>query len=298
MKERGLEIKTLFDCLEYIQEANLERIQSLDQAVAWLLSIAFKYISHIEKTDEKIAKEMILHKIVHTGETMEAMYDILSREDALDEYFEAAMLAIISHDVGRFPQVAKHKIISDDKSRFDHAQASHAILTGEWSELIAPVPFANHPAFDDIATAILEHSKFKPAVESLLVALVRDADKLAILRGIVEFSDRFKMLRPQLTEASESISRTVIESFLDPQCATVVNGDVVTIADDLIAKLAFIFDINLQATKDILVEEGILDQIIAKIIEAADLDELIANRIRQRVADWKKAELPTKDWES
>lgn len=156
-----------------------------------------------------------------------------------------AQAAGLLHDIGRFSQYAEFGTFSDAAS-VDHGERGAAVLQGaEW--------FSDWGSEDlsAILTAVRYHNRLGvPATvrnEHLaLLRLVRDADKLDILRIVLEAvaRDGFRDLPSMLPHIrlEGPVSPQVIDEVSRGKCASL--GGVQSLADFLLLQLSWVYDLN------------------------------------------------------
>jgi hypothetical protein len=172
-----------------------------------------------------------------------------------------AKLIGLFHDVGRFRQLIEYNTFNDSVST-DHAQLSVDVIdaNGLLSEL------------DDInlvqaKTAIFQHNKLElPKLEDkelLLSKILRDADKLDILKVISDYYEN-KQLEPNHTltwelpvgeKASEKVVKYIEQGKLVPK--KFVNNQ----RDIKILQLSWVFDLNFKSSFKILLEKRYMEKI-------------------------------------
>ena len=114
---------------------------------------------------------------------------------------------------------------------------------------------------ETIIKAIKNHNKFKieeglTEKEKLFAKIIRDADKIDILYESVEI---FWKEKEQQVEES-IISVNVVKQFQN--LIQVKNAENFTPIDDIIRKLAFIFDINFKSSFELLGETDYINKIL------------------------------------
>ncbi|MDP4183639.1 MAG: HD domain-containing protein [Bacteroidota bacterium] len=147
---------------------------------------AFFYdYSNSFKSGESLVDENIELKQDHTEKVVQNIQTIgVSIGLNEEELFEANIIALL-HDIGRFPQFAKYKTFSDEKSE-NHAELSVQIINDQ--NLLSELDEKNKEL---ILKVISHHNKLElPTKEDATVLkfshLLRDADKLDVLRVLTE----------------------------------------------------------------------------------------------------------------
>lgn len=156
------------------------REHDLDRMKAWFTGFCSSHaLSDAEEQQNLDMKEE------HTLNVCKNMRDIadslrLSPEDAL-----IAEAVALFHDAGRFPQFVKHRTFRDDQSE-NHALLGVKVL--EESRVLEKLPIEEQSL---ITTAVRFHNAFalpdfSDARQILFLKLIRDADKLDILRVFID----------------------------------------------------------------------------------------------------------------
>lgn len=116
--------------------------------------------------------------------------------------------------------------------------------------------------------------------------IIRDADKLDILRAYIMYKDY------KINEVNENISKEVEKAFFVNKQTE--NKDIKNPNDDIIQLLAFIYDINFKETLLIIKKENLIDKLF-DIIKQKEIfekyfihiknyiNERIDNNVRQKI---------------
>lgn len=184
------------------------------------------------------------------------------REKKYSFDLEIAYTIGLLHDIGRFQQLADYKTFDDSKS-VDHAEFGINLLKDN-------VIF---DALDDemknvVFHAIQYHNKFElpkklSQLEMLYAKLLRDADKMDILRVITEYySNQKKQPNHTLTwelPKGSVVSKKVAKTVLAGN--QVLKDDLETDIDVKILQLSWIFDLNLRSAFEFVLENRFLEKI-------------------------------------
>ena len=141
---------------------------------AKILSLYDAYVDTYRKPDGALPEMMEL-KRVHTGCVVDNARLIAAAEKFSPDLAEAAAIAALLHDTGRYEQLKLYNTFRDSES-VDHAVFSHDIVKSHgWVE------------DEGILSAILFHNRYALPENldertKLLSHIVRDADKLDIFR--------------------------------------------------------------------------------------------------------------------
>jgi hypothetical protein len=246
--------------------------------------------------DEHVNAHLRL-KQEHTRRTCEEILYLAERL-ALDGSQKRIAEAIaLLHDVGRFPQFAKYRTYNDARS-VDHARLSVETLRQE-----GVLDALRREERQWVETAIECHNQ-KSLPEDLsgqamlFAKLIRDADKLDILRLIVELHQHRRddpdgfWVETELPEEPE-VSPEVLEA--------VMNGRVVeyaklrTLNDMRLCQIGWVYDMNFAAALERLSERGHLDALFAYLPQTPDVlavREKIHAYVKTRLEEVEGQELP------
>lgn len=175
------------------------------------------------------------------------------------------------HDIGRFPQLVECKSY-DDHQGLDHGDLGFNILINENILGNSKIP-AREKTIIDYAT--LYHNKYrvpdlitgKPIDAELkyYISIVRDADKLDIIKGIVDGN----------IPIESNTSRISPEVFSDIQNHQLVHfSHVRNINDQKALYFSYVFDIKSIRAKEILNEQSLLYKLAAKTTTTPELQEI------------------------
>jgi hypothetical protein len=233
------------------------------------------YTSRFFGEDEYINMHLRL-KREHTRRTCEEIV-FLAGQLALDEQQKrTAETVALFHDVGRFPQFAEYRTYNDARS-VDHSRLSVAVLREE-----GVLGVLRREERQWIETAIEHHGrKSLPGGltgQALLFAkLIRDADKLDILRIVVQVYQHRRDHPDGLSFESElpdepRFSPEVLEAVLHGQLVEYTR--LRTLNDMVLCQLGWVYDMNFAATLARLHERGLLQQLLGLLPAAPDIDRL------------------------
>lgn len=216
----------------------------------WFVKVVMKAFL---KADNDQSKRMILIKVIHTREVVRAGFDIVVAEKDVDwNYFQVGTVCLL-HDIARFDQ-ALMRSFSDKKTDFDHA------LVG--SEMIKKQNFSTLSSLgidkESVICAVENHSKYLYEGENRYAKLIRDADKLALLRAMPEH-----LAVEDWGFAEEGVTEEALKSFVNNKL--VLHKHVNTKADLFLAWLVWENDLNFTATKRAFIDEGIRDWMVGEL---------------------------------
>lgn len=173
-----------------------------------------------------------------------------------------AMLAGMFHDIGRFQQLVKYNTFNDSIS-IDHADYSVEILKKE--DFLEKVECTEK---EDVYFAIQMHNKFElpkkaGETEILLAKVLRDADKLDILKVLTDYySNRNSEPNHTLTwelPKGTTISAAVAKDALSGKL--VQKKDVATEMDVKIMQLSWVYDLNFKYSVEYILGKRFLEKI-------------------------------------
>ena len=200
------------------------------------------------------------------------MEDLISRLNLTPEKRDLAKTIAIFHDMGRFVQLKKTKHFDDLKTNFDHAKESvHILLENQWFEKNG----LEKKTKDIIVFAIENHNKYQIAEERdpekiYFAKLIRDADKLVILKEEMP------------TESSSEINALVWQDF---EAKRLINRrNVISKAEEALSNIAFLFDLYLEASLDIVQEQNLLKPYLEYLQN--NVDSKIYEKINQTIKEY------------
>lgn len=216
------------------------------------------YLNHYDRDDNKVKL-----KIVHTYGVAECSGQISQRMGLSKEDTELAWLIGLLHDIGRFEQLKRFDSFEPDT--MDHASFGVQILFDQG--MIRK--FVKEDRWDKIIrTSIARHSDFKlEGIEDertlMHARIIRDADKLDNCRVKLEDSVETILNASAEEVGSTDISQEVMEQFLRRE--SILSSIRQTKMDYWVSYLAYFFDINYDATFEIIREQDYVDCLIDRI---------------------------------
>lgn len=179
-----------------------------------------------------------------------------------EEDEKIAVLAAVFHDIGRFSQIAEHNTLNDSVSA-DHAEIGSGMLrTGKYLSSLT------EESRELVITTILHHNKLEIPKnigprEMLHARLLRDADKLDILRVLTDYyAGKNKSPNHMLTwelPKSAQISAGVVKEILSGKLVS--KKEVKNEADVKVMQLSWIYDINFKTTVGMILRNRYLERI-------------------------------------
>ena len=183
-----------------------------------------------------------------------------------EEDLKLAAIAAVFHDIGRFKQLVTYNTFNDTVSE-DHAEGAIEILKekGFLNEL-------NSEEKEIVFTAIRLHNKLDlpkklGSRELLHIKLLRDADKLDILKVISDYySDKNQAPNhtltwdlPKATQVSPGVVKEVLNGRL------VSKHEVKSEMDVKIMQLSWVYDINFKPSIEIIFQNRFLEKIYSSL---------------------------------
>ena len=223
-------------------------------------------------------------KFAHTAEVCEITEKIVAGENRFSPR-EALIfrLCALFHDISRFEQYAKFRTFLDPRS-FDHGARSAALI--DELGLVPELPPEERTCIID---AVRVHNKFAipdgfPEAHLAAAKMVRDADKLSILRLIIRFftgDSSDPTIRLDLPD-SPGWTPSILETALQGKC--VVYTDMKCINDFKLGLFAWSCDINYPAAAALALDEDLFGRIRALLPASAEIDSLLVSA-RNRLAE-------------
>jgi len=214
-----------------------------------------EFRKHVEKYD--INELAINMKFYHSYRVMDFCMLLAKYNNFSDENKKIAMLVGLLHDYARFEQWTKYKTYSDLKS-IDHGDLAIERLFDD-NEIINYCKDKQY--YDEIKDAIKYHNKYNYPEHlsdhnKLLCKVVRDADKLDIfyLLGIN---------KDLMYEDECLISPNIKEDFYNHK--SIKHTDKHNLSDDVICKLAMVYDLNFDYSYKYLKEYKLIEKIYDNI---------------------------------
>ncbi len=183
-----------------------------------------------------------------------------------------AEISALFHDVGRFMQWYKYKTFQDSKSE------NHALLGLKELEKHQVLFSLSQKEQRLICTAIQYHNVFKiPEMEDpqakLLTQILRDADKLDILRVFMDYN-KIKQ-EPSLEwdlPQTPGYSKEIISDLYQKRISShenLKNGN-----DFKLMLLCWVFDINFAYTREQILKRGFIQKICKSLPQCKEIQEI------------------------
>jgi len=224
----------------------------------------------------------------HTSRTCEETLSLAEQLALDDSQKQVAEVIALFHDIGRFPQFAKYGTYCDGRS-VDHCRLGVEVLAEE-----GLLTTLRREEKEWIETAVENHGrKSLPAGlrgQALLFAkLIRDADKLDILRIVIS-NYRVHLQNP--VKFSFEIELPDEPRYSPEVLDAVMNGrlvdyqDLRTLNDMKLCQLGWVYDMNFAAGLERLRQRGFVEELIGflpQTPEIAALKDLVLTYIDERL---------------
>ncbi|MFO7863481.1 MAG: HD domain-containing protein [Salinivirgaceae bacterium] len=206
---------------------------------------------------------------------------IAEKEHFTKQQIENSAICGLLHDIGRFEQFEKYKTFNDKQSE-DHAALSAKIIREQ--KMIADL---SQTAQKSILTAIELHNKHTIPVTQLdestriLAQTIRDADKLDILRIMVEEQKNPKLDTNTLflnQKAKNNYSSAITQAIMENKLANL--DDMSTSEDFRLIQLSWIFDINFASSFELLHQKNYIYQLIEQLPAQEKIKQEIAHILK------------------
>ena len=205
----------------------------------------------------------IMRKFHHSFRVMEFATEIAKSLNLSEEDIKLATTIGLLHDIGRFEQWTEYETYYDSKS-IDHADFGYKILFTD--------DFINHFVEDEeekkiILIAIKNHNKYKiedglSERELLMAKIIRDADKLDIMKEQGMITKNIDFINPELLEAFDKKELCYNE---------LINDEV----DNILRMLSFVYDLNFKYSYEYLINNNIIQDKIHLISCYYDNEKLL-----------------------
>ena len=203
-------------------------------------------------------------KIEHSYRVAKICHEIALKEGDTPEEVRLATICGLFHDIGRFSQISKYNSYNDHTTK-DHGVIGYNILSNE--RLLEKVLYPEDEII--LMDSTLNHNQYQIASSvdsytSHFCKIVRDADKIDILRGMIEGNIHYK-------SNNHPISYYVKEDIINNQLVNWkhIKGD----NDHLAECFSFAFDINFETSKKIIKD----DDLFTKLYDTIPSRELFKN---------------------
>ncbi|HEX9008095.1 MAG TPA: HD domain-containing protein [Patescibacteria group bacterium] len=208
-------------------------------------------LQNYQKAKNQKIRKLILHKVLHTKEVVEAGLDIVVRTGEIDWDPFVVCTVCLLHDIGRFPQALLGSY-SDKETNFDHAKEGAKMIDNK------NLPEMEMMGIDKnlVVEAVEAHSAISYTGNNIYPKLTRDSDKLALLRYMPYLMDdeRFPKIK---------VNEKALAAYKEGRM--VEHKDMLSRADVCLAWLCWQNDFNFEATRMAFLEEGIKDWVKSEL---------------------------------
>lgn len=199
--------------------------------------------------------DLLNKKFIHTFRVISNVKEICFYENIPERITYLSEISALFHDIGRFKQAIDFGHFNDSTS-FNHALESAEIFKTHKSSLLN---YMSNEEFDTIYNAIQYHNKLIlpnniPDDTLLISNILRDADKLSILS--INLKSNFKSFDGTLPEAVK-INKPCIDAIYSH--SVIKNSDVLSIIDNNIKLLSWVYDFNFKQSIKIFLNEEFLE---------------------------------------
>lgn len=226
-------------------------------------------------SSEREMQESIELKIGHTSRVCSNIIKIARSLDLNGDDLPLAEVIALFHDVGRFEQLRMHRTFSDANS-VDHAALGLSLLENR-----AILQGLTKRERHIVIKAIGYHNKYRIAAGEgpkvlFFSRLIRDADKLDILRVVTDYFNR-RAQQPNsamdfgLSE-SPGFSKKAIDDILS--CRMVGIGSLKNLNDMRLMYLSWVFDLNFPLTISCVVEGQYLEKLMDALPQNDDVQKV------------------------
>lgn len=237
------------------------------------------YVQQYNSQDDKTRL-----KIVHTYRVSELCETLAKSIGLAKTDVELAWLLGMLHDLGRFEQLRQFGTF-DDAASIDHAAKGADILFLE-----GRIREYGMDASEDalIETAIRAHNAYRipqklDSRTETLCHILRDADKIDILRVNVDFplEEIYNVSREELAQAA--ITPAVLESFYEEHAT--LRSLKRTPVDHVVSHISLVFELVYPLSASIVHEQGYLERLLQFKSDNPDTAKQIA-AIREYMAEY------------
>ena len=251
------------------------------------------YVAAYDPSDPKIRL-----KTEHTYRVAELCGRIAGSLSLPAEDVDLAWLLGMLHDIGRFEQVTRYGTFTDAKS-VDHAALGADILFEDG--LIRS--FAAEDEEDKLIEAVVRlHNAYALPEdltdrERMFAQIIRDADKIDILRVNCEFTHTEIYNLPEEEFLMSDISDEVLQDALSMQ--NVLRAHRRTPVDSIVSQIALTFGLVYEESRKIVREQGYLARIMSfesKNPETARKLELIRDKVEEFLGSDRPGDAEPGSW--
>ncbi len=254
----------------------------MDQSQLDALYVWFdRYVEPFLDTDPDGARNIQL-KIEHTRKVCETMELLCGGEGLSAQQSRLAAATALLHDVGRFSQYRRWRTFRDSDSD-NHARLAIDVIRAE--KLLEGVPPEERLQIEEAVRFhnLLELPRKYRSPSSLLIKLIRDADKLDIWRVFVELRNQPPCQRASaatlgFADRPEEISAACLNTLAGGSIVHL--ADVRTVNDFTLLQISWVYDLNFATSRRILLERGHIGALATTLPEREDVRLALARAMK------------------
>lgn len=237
------------------------------------------YVDGYDSSDPKVRL-----KIEHTYRVASLAQRIARSLSLPSADVDLAWLCGLVHDVGRFEQLRRYGTFFDAAS-VSHAQVGVDVLFGEGRIR----DYLDDPSEDQlIRTVVAEHSDYRLPDDldertRRFATILRDADKLDILRVNCTFTCEDIYDVPEGEMRASTLSPSVVETFYEHH--TILRREKRTPADLLVGHAAFVFELVWPESLRIACEQGYAVRMLSRTFDQPQTQESF-DAMRKHLVEW------------
>lgn len=244
-----------------------------------------EYVRDYNAEDEKIKL-----KIVHTYRVAEICEAIARSLDFREDDVDFAWLSGMLHDIGRFEQLRRYGTFSDAES-IDHAGFGADLLFG--TERLIDRFIEASSEYQCLENVIRCHSAYRIPEEydartRQFAEILRDADKVDILRVNVEFAleDIYNVTTEVLMR--EDVSEAVMKSFFEHHAT--LRSIKKTCIDHLVGHISLVYELVYPKSIELVKEQGYLEKMMNFHSQNEKTNQQFA-MIREEMTEWLQEQI-------
>jgi len=248
----------------------------LDTLFKWFDSYVEPYLD----TDEEGAVNIRL-KIEHTRKVCDDMALISAGESLSPEDSRIASAVALLHDVGRFPQYQRWRTFRDSDSD-NHARLAIDVIREK--KLLSNLDQQEQLLIEEAVRFhnLLEVPRQIHSPTRLFIKLIRDADKMDIWRLFSELL----ALPPYMRASAATLGFADLPDEVSNGCIkTLTGGSVVqldsvsTLNDFKLLQISWVYDLNFQSSRRLVLERGHIPALAASLPEREDIKIAVARAL-------------------
>jgi hypothetical protein len=235
----------------------------------------FDFYSRSFFTADEEDNRNLMMKVEHTHSVCRDMALLCQKEGlGQDDALVAGAIALL-HDIGRFPQYAKHKTYNDGESE-NHGLLGANVLTEEG--VLRGIPEENL-----ITDSVKYHNAFsvpglKDERKLFFIKLIRDADKLDIWRVAIGYYVTPKEERASAVGLGLPDAPGYTEGLTDfIREGTIVPLSKVRVLNDFkLLQLSWVYDLNFKSSFGLVLERDYIGRIAALLPDTDEISDSVS----------------------